>query len=207
MRFMSSGTRRHLGDVAEITAGPSGSLLERLSDGPGGVPVISPSDITSHHTVDTRKLRRVPVPDAQKLARFALREGDVLVVRQGSLGRLALIGADCASWLYSSSCLRIRARRELLQPEYLVSVLSYPPTLDELLDQALPGTVPSINSEALNNLRIALPSIEQQRGISEITSDLEAQICVHTEIVERLEALKPAIFRDLIEKAQQHEQS
>lgn len=201
---MSSGTRRHLGDVAEITAGPSGSLLERLNDGPGGIPVISPSDITSRHTVDTRKLRRVPVRDAQKLARFALREGDVLVVRQGSLGRLALIGADCASWLYSSSCLRIRARRELLQPEYLVSVLSYPPTLDELLDQALPGTVPSINSEALNNLQIALPSIEQQRGISEITSDLEAQICVHADIIERLEALKPAIFRDLIEKAQQH---
>ena len=201
---MSSGMRRHLGDVAEITAGPSGSLLERLNDGPDGIPVISPSDITSRHTVETRKLRRVPVRDAQKLTRFVLREGDILVVRQGSLGRLALIGADCATWLYSSSCLRIRARRELLQPEYLVSVLSYPPTLDELLEQALPGTVPSINSEVLNNLRIVLPSVKQQQGISEITSDIEAQICVHAEIIERLETLKPAIFRDLIEKAQQH---
>ena len=84
---MASDEQIRLRDLGEITAGPSGSLLDRLNDGPDGIPVVSPSDITDRHTVDTRRLRRVPWDDAKKLARFSLQEGDIVVVRQGSLGR------------------------------------------------------------------------------------------------------------------------
>jgi len=195
-----------LGDLADITAGPSGSLLEQLDDGPDGVPVVSPADLTGYQRVDPRNLRRVPAHAAEKLSRFTLAEGDVLVVRQGSLGRFALIDAGCDGWFYNSSCLRIRVQREVLLPEYLVLVLSYPPTRDVLLNQALPGTVQSINSETLKNLRIAVPRLEHQQNIAAAASDIDMQIQTHGEIIERLEALKPALFHDLLEKAHGHEQ-
>lgn len=197
---------RRLGDVAEIAAGPSGSLLEQLGDRPDGVPVISPADLTSLHRVDTRNLRRVPSHAAAKLANFTLMEGDVLAVRQGSLGRFALIEADCAGWFYNSSCLRIRAMREVLMPEYLVLVLSHPPTLHALLNHAMPGTVQSINSDSLKNLHVPVPGLELQQIVVMTTADIDAQIQTYREITERLEVLKPALFQDLLEKARRHGQ-
>ncbi|WP_409489503.1 restriction endonuclease subunit S [Amycolatopsis sp. cmx-11-12] len=194
-----------LGDVADITAGPSGSLLEQLDDRPDGVPVISPTDLTDLHRVDARNLRRVPASAAKKLSRFALAEGDVLVVRQGSLGRFALIDANCEGWFYNSSCLRVRTHRELVLPEYLALILAYPPTRDALFNQALPGTVQSINSEALNQLPVPIVNLELQQKVAAAAFDIDAQIHTYREITERLEVLKPAMLHDFLEKARRHE--
>ena len=77
-----------------MTAGPSSALLENLHDGPDGVPVVTPPDITDEHGIDPRRVRRVPWDETEKkLSRFELRQGDVLYVRQGTLGRLALVTA------------------------------------------------------------------------------------------------------------------
>ncbi|MQA87241.1 MAG: hypothetical protein GEV03_22080 [Streptosporangiales bacterium] len=189
-----------LGDICKVTAGPSGSLLENLHHGPDGVPMISPPDITVDHTVDTRQLRHVPWADAERLSRFALREGDLLVVRQGTLGRLALIGAEHATWFYSSSCLRVRPRREVILPAYLVSYLSHPLVQSDLLGQALPGTVASLNSAMLNALPVIVPSIGQQWAIVETLADVDAQIRIQRAMADRLEALRPAIFGEMIER-------
>lgn len=195
----SQAIQMALGELSEVTAGPSGSLLDNLHDGPDGVPVISPADLTEHHTVDVRRVRRVPSADAKKLARFALQEGDLLVVRQGALGRLALISAEHATWFYSSSCLRIRPRLELALPPYLASYLSYPPVRQRLLGQALPGTVPSLNSAMLGELLVVVPPIEQQQDIIDTLADIDAQIELQRAMADRLEAVRPAIFGEMIQ--------
>jgi type I restriction enzyme S subunit len=188
-----------LGQLSEITAGPSGSLLDNLHEGPDGVPVISPSNLTERNAVDGRHVRRVPWDRAKKLARFALQEGDLLVVRQGSLGRLALISDEQATWFYSSSFLRIRPRREAILPEYLISYLSYPPVQRGLLGQALPGTVPSLNSAMLNELPIVVPPMEQQRAVIGILADIDYRIAIQRAMVDRLDTLKSAIFGEMVE--------
>ena len=164
------------------------------------MPVISPSDLTERNAVDGRHVRRVPWDGAKKLARFALQAGDLLVVRQGSLGRLALISDEQATWFYSSSFLRIRPRRDVVLPEYLVSYLSYPPVQRDLLGQALPGTVPSLNSAMLNELPIVVPPIEQQRAVIETLADIDSQIEIQRAIADRLDTLKSAIFGEMIEE-------
>ncbi|MFW6691625.1 restriction endonuclease subunit S [Streptomyces sp. MAR4 CNX-425] len=187
-----------LRSICEVTAGPSGSLLESLHDSPDGVPVISPSDLTDHHTVDTRRIRRVPQGEAERLSRFALREGDLLTVRQGALGRLALIGPEQVTWFYGSSCLRIRPRSELVLPTYLVSYLSYPPVQRALLGQSIPGTVPSLNSAMLNELPVTLPPLDRQQSAVEALADVDARIRSLRQMADRLEALRPAMFGELM---------
>lgn len=187
-----------LGELSDVTAGPSGSSLENLREGPDGVPVISPPDITEDHTVEIRRVRRIPPEDARKLARFAVREGDILMVRQGALGRLALISAEQAAWLYNSSCLRIRPRRDLVLPEYLASYLSYPPVRKQLLSQAMAGTVPYLNSATLKELSVVVPSIDQQRAVIDTIADIDAQIEIQRAIASRLGVLRSAIFGDMI---------
>lgn len=189
-----------LGQLGEITSGPSGSQLDNLQDGPDGVPVISPSDLTDRNTVDGRHVRRVPWNRVKKLARFALQEGDVLVVRQGSLGRVALISGEQATWFYSSSFLRIRPRLGVVLPEYLVSYLTHPPVQRDLLSQALPGTVSSLNSAMLNELPIVVPPIEQQRAVIETLTDIDSQIAIQQAIADRLHSLKSSVFGEMIER-------
>src|ERR1700733_751403 len=108
-----------LGSMCQLTAGPSGVLLANVNDGYEGVPVIAPPDITDVHAIETRRLRRVPTADVGRLSRFALREGDILYVRQGALGRFAVIGAKQAGWFYSSACMRLRPRPDRLLTSYL----------------------------------------------------------------------------------------
>ncbi|MGW3007456.1 restriction endonuclease subunit S [Streptomyces sp. NPDC001219] len=186
-----------LGHLSSVTAGPSGSLLDHLHDGPEGVPVIAPPDLTEHFTVDSRRIRRVPLSQAERLARFALREGDLVVVRQGTLGRLALIGSEHTGWFYSSSCLRIRPHRDLVLPAYLAAYLTHPPVRRELLGRALPGTVPSLNSAMLNQLPVTMVAMERQQAVVEALADIDEQVRIQREMAARLEAIRPSVFDEL----------
>jgi type I restriction enzyme S subunit len=199
---MNQAVQLPLQEVGEVTAGPSGSLLENLHDGPDGVPVISPPDVTEAYTVDARRVRRVPRADARKLSRFALSEGDLLMVRQGTLGRLALIAEEQAAWLYNSSFLRISPKRDLVLPEYLVAYLSHPPVRRRLLGQSLPGTVPSLNSAILNELPVIVPPIKQQRIAINTLSDIDSVIRVQQAITDHLSSLRPAIFGKIINESE-----
>jgi type I restriction enzyme S subunit len=189
--------RLPLGECCRVTAGPSGSLLDSLHEGPGGIPVIAPPDLTDQLTVDTRRLRRVPHHEAERLDRFALRAGDILLVRQGALGRLALIESEQAGWFYSSSCLRIRPDQRLVLPEYLAAYLTHPPVQRELLAQAQSGTVPSLNSTTLNEFPVGVPHLLRQRDVVEALADIDEQIAVQRSMLNRLTALRPSVFDQL----------
>ncbi|MET7874279.1 restriction endonuclease subunit S [Streptomyces cyaneofuscatus] len=186
-----------LGHLSSVTAGPSGSLLEHLHEGPDGVPVIAPPDITEHFTVDARRVRRVPSSQAERLARFTLRAGDLVVVRQGTLGRLALIRSEHTGWFYSSSCLRVRPHQDVVLPAYLAAYLTHPPVRRDLLSQALPGTVPSLNSAMLKQLPVAVVPLERQQAVVEALADIDEQVRIQREMAARLEALRPSVFDEM----------
>ncbi|MER5290711.1 restriction endonuclease subunit S [Streptomyces pharetrae] len=193
----SETTWLRLSDCCQVTAGPSGSLLDALHDGPSGIPVIAPPDFTESLTVDTRRLRRVPEAQAQRLARFALRAGDILLVRQGALGRLALISAEQTGWFYSSSCLRIRPDQSLILPQYLAAYLSHPPVQRDLVARAQSGTVPSLNSTMLNEFPVWSPPLPRQRIVVDALADIDEQIEVQRMMLNRLVALRPSVFDQL----------
>ncbi|MEV4716676.1 restriction endonuclease subunit S [Micromonospora noduli] len=187
---------KHLADVA---AGPSGSLLGNLSNRPDGVPVLSPQDLgDGPYGVRESELRRLPWADCQKLGRFTLQEDDLVLVRQGSIGRLALVTARQSGWLYGSSCLRVRPKKELISPAFLAYYLSHPPVRKSLLERALPGTVPSLNTQVLNDFPIAVPSLSRQIKIVETMTALEDSIAAQHAVVERLETLRPAVLDELM---------
>ncbi|GAQ66714.1 restriction endonuclease subunit S [Streptomyces scabiei] len=193
----SWGARLLLGDFCHVAAGPSGSLLDNLHEGPSGIPVIAPPDLTEHLTVDTRRLRRVSRPHAERLARFELRAGDVLLVRQGTLGRLALINNEQSGWLYSSSCLRIRPDQNRILPAYLAAYLTHPPVQRELLAQAQSGTVPSLNSTMLSEFPVDVPPLYRQHDVIAALGDIDEQISVQRMMLDRLVALRPSVFEQL----------
>jgi type I restriction enzyme, S subunit len=188
-----------LREVCRVTAGPYSALLENLHDGPDGVPVVAPSDITDEHGIDPRRVRRVPWDDAGKLSRFELRQGDVLYVRQGALGRLALVTAEQSGWFYNPSLLRLRPRDAVMLPAYLVAFLAYEPTRNTVLGQAQQGTVPSLNVTQFQELGVIVPPMRQQHAIAETIADIESNIKIHRAIADRLGAFSEAVFSDMVQ--------
>jgi len=187
-----------LGELADITPGPSGSLLDKLGDEPDGVPVVTPSAITDRHQVDTRKLRRLPYGQAARLGRFTLRQDDIVLVRQGTLGRLALIGRTSDGWLYSSSCARVRSCDDRVLPEYLWVYLSSTAGQEELARRALQGTVQSLNAKILGNVPVVLPPLDRQRAVTAIVADLDELASVHRDTADRLDVLRTTLLDDLL---------
>ncbi|WP_410648040.1 hypothetical protein [Amycolatopsis sp. cmx-4-54] len=187
-----------LHDLVEITPGPSGSLLDRLGDDPDGIPVVSPADITDRHQVNPRNLRRLPRKDAEKLRRYALREGDIVVVRQGALGRLAHIAHNQETWLYNSSCIRLRPDGLRVLPEYLTLYLMFPPVQELLLSRAVPGTVQSLNSEILGELPVVLLPSSRQRQLAEVAANIDELAQAHRSTLDHLEMLKISVVSNYL---------
>lgn len=189
-----------LGEITEVKAGPSGARLKKLGDHPGGIPVVTPSDFTDDGRVDPQNVRRVPESTEQSLNAYRLEDGDLLVVRQGALGRLAVIGPQQESWVFGSSCLRVRLRPEAaVTPAYLAAHLEQPETLERLRGPAVSSTIPSFNAAALRDLEIALPSLPEQEKIVRTLVDMDEAIAAKLAVVERMRALRPSVFAALLE--------
>ncbi|MEU8238526.1 restriction endonuclease subunit S [Actinoplanes missouriensis] len=189
-----------LGELADITPGPSGSLLDRLGDEPDGVAVVTPSDITDRNTVDPRNLRRLPHDEAARLDRFNLQQGDIVLVRQGSLGRFALIGPQPEAWLYNSSCARVRSVDRRVLPEFLALYLSSPSAQEEISRRALQGTVQSLNVRILQELPVVLPSLDRQHDAVAVIADVDELARIHRESANSLDVLKLALLADFLDE-------
>lgn len=196
-----SGTRRLI-DLCEIASGPSGQQLEGLSARLKGVPVISPPDLTAEHKVDSRNIKRVSLATAAGLDRFRLREGDLVYVRQGTLGRRALVGPAEATWLFGAACLRIRPTSEAILPEYLLHYLGHPLVHDWITARANPGkAIETLSSQTLAAAPIFVPSLERQRTIAGAMYEIDTQIEAHRQLIAKHEVFRLGLLTDLLSDA------
>ncbi|WP_393915965.1 restriction endonuclease subunit S [Halostreptopolyspora alba] len=192
--------RHKLSEVCSVSAGPSGGLLKRLKEDADGPPVVTPPDFTVEQTIDTRNVRRVPEEDAKKLDKFGLKPGDVLLVRQGAVGRLAVVGDEVANgrWYFGSSFLRLRVDRRHLLPRFLAIYLSQPAAQEELLGAQLTGTVPSINAATLREFHIDVPPMDRQQAVTDTLADMDEAIRAQRAMAARLETLKPSVVAEIL---------
>jgi type I restriction enzyme S subunit len=199
---MPSSRTHRLADLCEIASGPSGQQLEGLSANLEGVPVISPPDLTTEHRVDPRNIRRVGFGTAAGLERFRLRTGDLVYVRQGTLGRRAVVGPAEATWLFGAACLRIRPRAEAILPDYLLHYLGYPLVHDWITSQANRSqAVETLPSQALATAPIFVPPLERQRIIAGAMNEIGTQIEAHRQLIAKHEAFRLGLLTELLSDA------
>lgn len=161
---------RLLGDVlaesdGSIQTGPFGSLLHAESYVSEGIPFIMPADMTSDGHVDLASVKRVSEEDHERLSRYQLAEGDVLVGRRGEIGRRALITVADVPSLCGSGSLRIRPGTSL-EPRFLSALFELDEIRDHLKSQAVGSTMLNLNSKILESLPIALPPFQVQLDLA-----------------------------------------
>lgn len=173
---------RSLGELCELQAGPSPSLLPKDAYVPAGeVPVVQPKHLRDRRVADARDTA-VPYDKAQRMRRFALSEGDILCARTGTVGPVAHVRAEQADWLFGSNLIRLHRFAPEVCPAYLVAYLSLPRTIEWIKSRSEKTTVPSISKTDLQALPVHLPTWSEQKRIAEALGALDEQIARHVEV-------------------------
>lgn len=146
--------------LVELMTGPFGSVLHQSDYTAGGTPVINPASIQDGRLVPMPNMA-VGLDVLDRLGRFRLRAGDVLVARRGEMGRAAVVGLEEDGWLCGTGCLVLRPTKAIT-PEYLAMALGAPSSRAYLGSSAVGTTMQNLNQKILLNLRLVLPSVTAQ---------------------------------------------
>ena len=98
-----------------------------------------------------------------------LKSGDVLFAAKGTKNFATVFEYHNEPSVASTSFFVIRPTNKKLLPQYLAWVLNSYATQILLKGQAIGTSIPSISKQVLENLEIAIPSIDMQKAILQIT--------------------------------------
>lgn len=128
--------------------------------------------LQSKHFDEYGQLHAVLNPDlvAEGISeKHLLKDGDVLFAAKGTKNFAAVFENHNEPSVASTSFFVIRLTDKKLLPQYLAWVLNSHTTLTLLKGQAIGTSIPSISKQVLENLEIAVPSVETQKAILHIT--------------------------------------
>ena len=153
-----------LSDVCiSIDTGPFGTSLKSDDYIDDGTPVINPSHIVDSRIVPESKVT-VSEETAEKLSRWRLIQGDLVVARRGEVGRAALVLEANHSWICGTGSLRVRPFCDKILGSYVAIVLQSGFARQWLELASVGSTMFNLNERILGALPMVFPrSLEEQR--------------------------------------------
>ena len=167
---------RRLGDLCDIRTGvPHGSLKLAMSSsriGREAVPVVHPR----HLRAGLIEGADAPKADASHLEPYRLYVGDVLCVRTGAMGQIAIVRDGESGWLPHTNVLRLRVKESVkLDPSYLLVYLSQPAVQARIRERSVRSVTTSISPDTFSDLEMPLPPPADQRRILGALQALDEQ--------------------------------
>ncbi|HPQ88380.1 MAG TPA: restriction endonuclease subunit S [Gammaproteobacteria bacterium] len=155
-------------DIATIQTGYSfRSRLETIED--GIVSVIQMKDLMDDNIVSCDDLVKIDL-DAVKEHHFAQR-GDLVFRSRGHVTTSAVLLEDPGKAIVAAPLLRIRVTKpEKVLPEYLNWYISQRDAQIFLTSRTDGSVQKMINKQAIEELEVALPSLEKQKNIVELAT-------------------------------------
>ncbi len=149
--------------VLALQTGPFGSMLHKSDYVERGIPVVNPANIQDGRI---RVLPEMIISEStrDRLRRYVLEQGDIVMGRRGEMGRCALVTTTEAGWLCGSGSFVLKTSVDLDQ-EFLIKVIRSPETRGYLTGGSVGSTMNNLNHRILNNLVIGLPPLAEQHRI------------------------------------------
>ncbi len=166
---------RRLGDASragelDIQTGPFGTVLQASSYTKTGTPIINPVNMVKRRLV-THDGPFLDDAECERLSRYKMRVGDILIGRKGDVGRAVLVTPEYEGFIVGSDLIRLRLQNAGMQPEYLYHFLLAPKTRSWIARHASGTTMPGINERLLNAIQVPVPPKTRQ---AEIVASLAA---------------------------------
>ena len=124
------------------------------------------------------------------------RKNDILLTKDGSLGRLALVGDEVVCINQSVAVIRPNEKAE---PIFLKLLLESPRYQKRMIEDAGGSTIKHIYITIVNLMQIAVPAnLEEQRAIASALSDVDALISALDRLIAKKRDLKQAAMQQLL---------
>jgi type I restriction enzyme, S subunit len=148
----------------DIQTGPFGTVLQASSYAKAGTPIINPVNMRKHGLwVDDGPF--LDEKECERLVRYRMKVGDILVGRKGDVGRAVLVTSEFDGYIVGSDIIRLRLVNSDIRPDYLYYFMLAPRTRAWISRQASGTTMPGINERLLNGIEMPLLSPDKQAEI------------------------------------------
>ena len=145
-----------------IQTGPFGSQLHQRDYVDEGTPIITVQHMGESRIVHDDDIPKVTDEDKNRLSKFLLRKGDIVLSRVGSVDRTNLVTDDEDNWLFSGRCIRVRPDKNKIDSKYLSLYLRHPRVKKYLRAFAVGATMPSLNTKIIQKIPITFPKDKQR---------------------------------------------
>lgn len=165
-----------------------------------GVEMIHMSD-AFYGTVTRGNLKRVLVSDAE-VKKYQLNSDDILIARRSlnyeGAAKPCLIEDCCNPLIFESSLIRVRVKKNIINPIYLFSYMMQPRAREKYIyPYVTRSTISGINQAGLKKITIVVPPIALQNRFKEICNQIKKnslKLELHLQESENL-------FNSLLQKA------
>jgi type I restriction enzyme M protein len=185
-------TEVRLADICDLIPG-----TPTEEDPEGTVPLLKPKNLLRGRLSGPTDM--INAAEAQRLARYQVRSGDLLCTRTGTVGKVGLAGQEQEGWIFGTGLIRIRAKPDRsVDPEFLSFYFTSPAAADWVERNAHGTSIPNIGSKVLGSLPVVLPPPPIQRAIASTLGKLNDSITAHLRISEATAELLNALLTLLV---------
>ncbi|UTB31561.1 MAG: restriction endonuclease subunit S [Methanobacterium sp. ERen5] len=180
-----------------IISGPFGSNISRKFFVESGIPVIRGNNLTTDmDRFKDKDFVFLTKEKADELNTYAEID-DIIFTAAGTLGQVGIIENDMKydKYIISNKQLRLRINSKILKPLFAFYWFSSPWMIKFIEQHNTGSTIPLINLSVLKKLPIPIPSLNEQKRISNILDSLDQKIKLNRQINQRLESIGQAIFK------------
>jgi type I restriction enzyme S subunit len=186
-----------IGQDCGIQMGPFGGMLKDLSVEETGFKVYGQEntindDFTAGH-------RWITYKQLWEMARYAVRKGDLLLTRKGSIGKCRVVPDDVTPGIIDSDTIRVRVNEDQIFKGFLVRLMHEAWYLQEQIVWNSRGAIlTGLNTTTIAELRVAVPPLTEQKEIvaylDRETTKIDALIAKIREGIEKLKEYRTALI-------------
>lgn len=173
-----------VGDFASVQTGPFGSQLHNEDYVESGTPIITVEHMDGKY-IAHRNLPLVSQNDVDRLRKYDLHTGDIVLSRVGSVDRAVMVSKHEDGWLFSGRCLRVRPY-DPNTGSYFLWWFNQPVIRQLVTASAVGATMPSINTSILNSIRIVFPQKDIVTQFCKMADGLIEIIATNLEEIRKL---------------------
>lgn len=172
--------------------GPFGTALKKGELVSDGVPVWNMDNIDPSGRMALPFRMWITERKYRELESYAVADGDVIVSRAGTVGKMCVVSAGGVASIISTNLIRLRFGPDLL-PLYFVSLMTYCKGRVGRLKTGADGVFTHMNTGVLDTLRFPYPPLKLQRRFVEIVGSIEKQRFAQSTHLAGLESLFTAL--------------
>ena len=184
-----------LGDIAIcIQPGPFGSQLHNSDYSESGTPIIMPKDMIDGK-ISHSNLIFVGEEHTKRLCRHQVHAGNLMVARKGDVRKCVFITENEDGWMTGSDCLKVALKENYCYPRFIYYQLRSPFIGRWLEKISIGATMPSINTGLLSSIELVLPSLKEQKRITDILSAYDNLIENNQKQIKLLEEAAQRLYK------------